>query len=636
MENNIIDGKYKIIEKLGSGGTSNVFKAERVSDGFIVAVKIVRDDVEDIDEQEKAFRHEVEALSKMSHRNVRRILATGQWNGQLYMVTEYIDGRTLKEIIEQEGPLTQKRALDYTLQLVAGIEHAHLKNIIHRDIKPQNVLVSVDGTAKLVDFGIARVLSQNTRTMGGKDVVGSVHYISPEQARGSIVDSRTDIYSLGVVLYEMFTGQVPFKGQEAVSIAMKHVNENPPEPREINPDITRGINDIILKCMEKEPNKRYQTASELREDLLTYVANPSGFALAHARRNNDRDEKIDFAPVKRNTSADEDAPFRKNDKGNETLIIIASIIASVAIIAIVVSVIWTNLLADSKYEEKAVPAIANQTKAAAVAILKQESFLKYEFIDVSSNTIPEGNVVETDPASGEIVTVNTEIKVYISKGASEIVPQNTVGMDYNEATKILRSQGFYVEYKYVAKDGTEGKVVDQSETKKAVAAGTEIILTVIKNSSKTLIAPDLIGLSLDEAKTEISKAGFTLGAVREQKTTDQNATGVIWQSVEAKKECAYPTGGGTASIDIAVAVYSVDYVCEYKYTVPDEYKGKTLELIVYDSDSKQTEYVYRDITDSVLTCKYTSTKAKSETVKFELYYNNTRIDKQTMVTNAEN
>ncbi len=262
MVNDVIDGKYEIISKIGSGGTSIVYKARRIADGKIVAVKVIRDGLDDIKEHERHFRMEAEALSQMSHRNVRRILSAGKWNDSLYMVTEFIDGKTLKDIINENGPVPVKTAIDYALQIVAGIEHAHRRNIIHRDIKPQNIIVSVDGTVKLVDFGIARMLSQTTRTMGGKDVVGSVHYISPEQARGNEVDLRTDIYSLGVLMYEMFTGKVPFEGEEAVSIAMKHVNQKPAAPMNVNPNVPRGINDIILKCMEKNPDDRIFPVSE--------------------------------------------------------------------------------------------------------------------------------------------------------------------------------------------------------------------------------------------------------------------------------------------------------------------------------------------------------------------------------------
>jgi len=395
MVNEIIDGKYEIISKIGSGGTSIVYKAKRLADNRDVAIKVIRDELENIRELERHFRLEAEALNKMSHRNVRRILGIGQWNDSLYMVTEYIDGKTLKEIVSQ-GPVSLKSAVDYALQIAAGIEHAHRKNIIHRDIKPQNIIVSTDGTVKIVDFGIARMSSQTTRTMAGKDVVGSVHYLSPEQARGLQVDTRSDIYSFGILLYEMFTGKVPFQGDEPVSIAMQHINQIAEPPQSVNPDITQGINDIIVKCIQKNPDARYQTASELREDLLLYVANPNGFSVMKADRLKGRDtaekvvqEKPVTQPVKitkhddvPNLSANKKTNLVKENE-NKTkgqskrnkLNILVGVIASVVVVAIAVSIIFSRVL-DKKYPEKAIPNINGFGEKAAIALLNMESFSK--------------------------------------------------------------------------------------------------------------------------------------------------------------------------------------------------------------------------------------------------------------------
>ena len=641
---NIIDNKYEILSKIGSGATSNVYKARRLSDDFIVAVKVVRDDVEDLGEQEKAFRHEAEALSKLSHRNVRRILAAGRWNGLLYMVTEYINGSSLKAIIEQDGPIPQKKAVDYALQIAAGIEHAHLKNIIHRDIKPQNVLVSLDGTVKLVDFGIAKVISQKTRTMGGKDIVGSVHYISPEQARGTVVDSRTDIYSFGVVLYEMFTGHVPFEGGEAVAIAMKHVSAEPIEPKALNPEITDGINDIILKCMQKDPAKRYQTASELREDLLLYVANPAGFSVIKRGEKKPYKEEYEadneVAPVRRR-NVDESAKARqfaeeqeieinqeRTEKKGKNGKLIAAILSAVAAVALVV-VLILSLIPEKQYENGTVPVVTNLSRSAAITVLKNSNFYKYDVLETNSGTITVGNVVKTEPAQGEEVPVNTLIKIYISTGPAMVMPENTIGKNYSEAKAILEAQGFKVEIKYVSQSGVEGTVADQNQIGKEIKEGTTITLSVIKH---VVLAPDLIGLSLDEAKAKIKAAGFEIGEVREHKAENKNQAGVIWQSIEGNKELPYPLSNENKKIDIAVAVFGEDYVCVYEYSVPDEYKNKDLDLLITDSNNVQKEYKFQNVSENKITYEYTSNLSKSENVVFELYYNNQVIDKKTIET----
>ena len=641
---NIIDNKYEILSKIGSGATSNVYKARRLSDDFIVAVKVVRDDVEDLGEQEKAFRHEAEALSKLSHRNVRRILAAGRWNGLLYMVTEYINGSALKDIIEQDGPIAQKKAVDYALQIAAGIEHAHLKNIIHRDIKPQNVLVSLDGTVKLVDFGIAKVISQKTRTMGGKDIVGSVHYISPEQARGTVVDSRTDIYSFGVVLYEMFTGRVPFEGGEAVAIAMKHVSSEPLEPKQVNPEISDGINDIILKCMQKDPAKRYQTASELREDLLLYVANPNGFSvIKRSEKKAYREEyEVDngVAPIRRRGSDEnikrrqpivEKEPEIKKEKdekrGKNTKLIVSILVAIVALGLMITLIV--SLIPKKQYENGVVPVVTNLSRTAAITVLKNNSFYKYDVLEVNSGTIAVGNVVKTEPAQGEQVPVNTLIKIYISTGPAMVMPENTIGKTFSEAKAILETQGFKVEYKYVSLSGTEGTVVDQNQIGKEIKEGTTITLSVIK---RIVLTPDLIGLSLEEAKSKIKASGFELGEVREQKAENKNQVGVIWQSVEGNKELSYPLSSENKKIDIAVAVLGQDYICIYEYLVPDEYENKDLDLVITDSHNIQKEYKFQKVSENKISYEYTSNLSKSENVTFELYYNNKVIDKKIIET----
>lgn len=640
---NIIDNKYEILSKIGSGATSNVYKARRLSDDFIVAVKVVRDDVDDLDEQEKAFRHEAEALSKLSHRNVRRILAAGRWNGLLYMVTEYINGSSLKDVITENGALSQKKAVDYALQIAAGIEHAHLKNIIHRDIKSQNVLVSLDGTVKLVDFGIARVVSQKTRTMGGRDIVGSVHYISPEQARGTVVDSRTDIYSFGVVLYEMFTGHVPFEGGEAVAIAMKHVSAEPIEPKVLNPEITDGINSIILKCMQKDPAKRYQTASELREDLLLYVANPASFTVINRGEKKQYKEEYEtdneVAPVRRRSvnepstrrrteEVSEPQPSKEYKEKSNKGKIIGAIAGGIAAVALIITLIF-SLIPTKQYENGIVPMVTNLSRTAAITMLKNSNFYKYDVLETNSGTIAVGNVVKTEPAIGEEVPVNTLIKIYISTGPAMVMPENTIGKTVEEAQTILENQGFKVAITYVSQSGVEGTIADQSEMGKEIKEGTTITLKVIKHVVKV---PNLIGLSLEEAKNKINSAGFVLGEVLEQKTENKNQVGVIWQSVEGEKELPYPLSAENKKIDIAIAIYGQDYICVYEYSVPDEYMGKDLELLITDSNNVQKEYKFQNISENKISYEYESILSKSEKVVFELYYNNQVVDKKTIET----
>lgn len=637
MVNDVIDGKYEIISKIGSGGTSIVYKARRIADGKIVAVKVIRDGLDDIKEHERHFRMEAEALSQMSHRNVRRILSAGKWNDSLYMVTEFIDGKTLKDIINENGPVPVKTAIDYALQIVAGIEHAHRRNIIHRDIKPQNIIVSVDGTVKLVDFGIARMLSQTTRTMGGKDVVGSVHYISPEQARGNEVDLRTDIYSLGVLMYEMFTGKVPFEGEEAVSIAMKHVNQKPAAPMNVNSNVPRGINDIILKCMEKNPDDRYQSASELREDLLLFSANPEGFQVLHTRK---KPEFESDEPVRKKTI---DTPVRekpvrekKPEKGNRTLAIVGICAVSLLIIIIAGIFIGKAINGGKTYPEKEIPTVAGLGKTAAAAVLRNNEFSKFEFAEENSLTIPAGSVIRTEPSEGTVVKVNTKIKVVLSLGPKQVLAENTIGKTSEEATEILKNQGFLVTYVYEEDQSRdEGIVIKQSNMSKPIDEGSTITLTVIRNlKTAELIVPHILGMSAEQAKQTLINAGFKPGKCTEQKVYTTDGLGVGEQSIPAGTRYPYIEGEAAPQITIDYVInICAAYRCTYTYAAPNNERGD-YELVVLDYRGEQIDHkTYSNVSE--ITYEYEGAEKAEITfelyVKRENYSGSQRVEKVTMI-----
>ncbi len=679
MMNELIDGKYEIISKIGSGGTSIVYQARRLSDGKIVAVKVIREELEDIKEQERHFRLEAEALAHMSHKNIRRIFAVGQWNDSLYMVTEYIDGKTLKDIINTKGPLSSQKALDYALQITAGIEHAHLKNIIHRDIKPQNVIVANDGTVKIVDFGIARMLSHTTRTMGGKDVVGSVHYISPEQARGAQVDSRTDIYSFGILLYEMFTGKVPFTGEEAVTIAMKHVNEQPAPPKTVNPSLLKGINDIIMKCIQKDPQRRYQTASELREDLLLFAANPEGFTVISDTRERTRGERGNTERTLRKTAddttdtprrrnpertlrgnaedfADKDARKRsseesvkkrvtyvsdderkkvKHSKRKKTAVIIGAVAVSAVAVVLVIALLIPLLFGDGKYPQKPLPDVIGLSKQAAGVVLHAEEFSKFKWIKESATDVPEGAVIRTEPEPHTVVKVNTEIKIYISSGAKSVLPENIIGKTSSEAVKILEGQGFKVQFNYVEDMSKEnGLVIDQTNTTQALPVGSEITITVIRNiQAEKIVVPDLSSCkTIDEAKKKITEAGFQVGKYREEKIDDPAKFGVGYQFPAAGTEYIYINGQTPPEVEIEFTIYiSNGFHCTYDYALPND-ETADMELIVYNSDGDETDYRKYDSANHVT---YVYDSEIIEDITFELYSGSRRIDKQTIRTASQ-
>ncbi len=650
MVNEIIDGKYQIISKIGSGGTSVVYKAVRLADGRIVAIKIVRDGFENNKENERHFYLEAEALYKMSHRNIRRILGIGQWNESLYMVTEYIDGNTLKDLISS-GNISMKEAVDYALQIAAGIEHAHRKDIIHRDIKPQNVIVSKDGTVKIVDFGIARMTSQTTRTMAGKDVVGSVHYISPEQAKGVQVDHRCDIYSFGILLYELFTGKVPFEGTEAVSIAMRHVNQIPEPPQSINPKLTSGLNDIIVKCIQKDPSQRYQSASELREDLLLYVANPEGFSVIKADALQGR-EKIEEIPAKTENikirqhvvknEKDSLHPRRENDNNEDNkkttsnngikkfLIIVGACVLLTALLLFILSLIPDKNTETTEYEKAIVPNIYGKTKDEAITLLKESKFMRMEFPTEESNVYSANHVIRTEPAIGNDVSLNTIIKVYISKGPKHVEVENVIGKTETEAREILTSSGLTVEVVYVEDDlKIENTVISQSNKTNTVKYGDTITIEVAKKRALLkLVVPDLSGAkSIEEAKKIITDAGFSVGNITEKSVSDASLGGVSEQKPQADVEYsyAYNEEPPVIQIDFNINIVKKIYNFTYEFETP-EGDNKNFTLIIYNSND-----------DTVEECDYIGTNKvvreveiiEGESYRFELYVDNQLVDKKT-------
>jgi len=269
-----LDGRYEIEGLIGIGGMANVYRAYDVIDDRVVAIKILRDEHMSNDELQRRFRNESKAISVLSHPNIVKVFDVSFSEKVQYIVMEYIDGITLKEYIEQQGVIRWKEAVHFLVQILRALQHAHDKGIVHRDIKPQNMMLLRDGTVKVTDFGIARFARNDDSTLSDK-TIGSVHYISPEQAQGAPTDGRTDIYSVGVMMYEMLTGQLPFDADTPVSVALKQIELEAKRPRQINPSVPEGLEAIVMWAMQKDVNKRYQTAAEMLRDIDEFKRNPS-------------------------------------------------------------------------------------------------------------------------------------------------------------------------------------------------------------------------------------------------------------------------------------------------------------------------------------------------------------------------
>jgi len=644
MINEIIDSRYQIISKLGTGSTSVVYKAKRMSDGEIVAIKIMREEFVDNDECIDRFLRESQALSKLSHPNIRNVLDLGQTDGAYYIVTEYVDGDTLKDIIKREKVLPLSEVIDYALQITAGLAHAHENNIIHRDIKPQNMLVSLNGTLKVADFGIARVLSQNTLTMAGQDVVGSVHYISPEQARGSHIDARSDIYSVGVVLYEMATGELPFSGNEPVTVAMKHINQYPRKPKDINHDIPQGLNDIILKCMAKDPNSRYQNVDALRDDLMQLAANPETFAVgAAAVASAAKENKADNVTEEQDEEAVSDKPARirrveqkmvKKARSKKQIMLIGGIIGAIIALIVLMVVIFTPKDGVTPSGKVAVPDVIGLSESDAQKKLKDSSLRVGESLVEYSLTIPKGCVTKQDPAANTELAVRDVVVLTISNGPKPCTIPQLINLTEEQAKLALEAVG--LKLGTVHEEKTNAKAADrvyeqQYKYNSLQAEGTTVDIWVARAVIvEKRVVPDLTGMTQEAATELISSKGFLVGGVHLEYSTF--SPGVYQQNPAAGTEYG-PDENISITIWVSKGIENL-YSGSITFEIPDSISANSTMEIVY-VDAENTEHIVNQA-DSInpgappITISYNS-NIKDEQRLYYLKINGQIVDSKTMI-----
>lgn len=531
LEGKLLGSRYEIIEKIGNGGMATVYKAKDLVLKRYVAVKILREEYTTDNEFIKRFNTEAESAASLTHPNIVSVYDVGKEGNLYYIVMELIKGKTLKEIIVEDGRMGWKWSVKIAKQIAQALETAHRNNIIHRDIKPHNIIITEDGTAKVTDFGIAKAVSNSTITAFGT-TIGSVHYFSPEHARGGYTDAKSDLYSLGVVLYEMVTGRVPFDADTPVSVALKHMQEKPVPPIELNPAIPQSLNDLILKAMEKDPNMRYSTATEMIEDLDKILKNPEAEvgvvdkSQARARRIQQEDNQ---------TNQSKSAKFKKyleEHKGVKIALIVA-----IFLIVFIASIgITLGVLNSGKPKDILLPNFTNLTldeakdKAEEVKLNLNVSEEKYDV------QIEEGKIISQDPKYQPNCTVKegSTVNVVVSKGQEIVKVTKLVGKTKDEARKELKDLGLDMEIEEVNSDDVEpGIVIEQDKQEgEEVLAGTKIKLKVSLGIEKVEV-PDLAGLSEDEAKAKITEA--KLKWIRTDKIKDSSkGTGVVEQNISPK------------------------------------------------------------------------------------------------------
>ena len=524
-----IEGRYQIIELIGVGGMANVYKGVDVTSGKEVAVKILREEYYSNEEFVRRFRNESKAIAMMDHPNIVKVFDVCFSHGMQVIVMEYVDGITLKEYMQQQKCLPWKEAVHFTNQILRALSHAHKRGVVHRDIKPQNCMVLSDGTLKLMDFGIARFARSESKTITDK-AIGSVHYISPEQARGEDTDQRADLYSVGVMLFEMLTGTLPFEADTPVSVALKQIESEAPLVTDVNPSIPKGLNSIVSRAMEKNADRRYQTADDMLNDIGEFKKNPNAAPKFNYLRQDTGKESavMNLLKKKKKPSSRKEASEKKSeagenrrmekeeDRGRAVIMVLGGITLSFMVISAVF--IFTMLYLNNPLEKvpdlKAPELIGKIYDEVRVAP-------EYEKINIVveesrfSTLHPNGEIIDQYPVAGRTIKENSTIKVTVSKGSQVVSVPNIIGKEETDAYRILSETG--LEYKKVSVfsfDGAGTVVSVEPGPGSEVDSGTEVKVMVSMGPESTVSdVPDVRGVSMEKAMELLDEKGINIGGV---------------------------------------------------------------------------------------------------------------------------
>lgn len=544
----IIGNRYEILKECGNGGMATVYKAKDHVLNRAVAVKVLRDEYTTDADFIKRFNTEAQSAASLQHPNIVSIYDVGheEENNLYYIVMELIKGKTLKEIINKDGTLSWKWAVNIAIQIASALEVAHKNGIIHRDIKPHNIIITEDGVAKVTDFGIAKAVSNSTITAFGT-TIGSVHYFSPEQAKGSITDAKSDLYSLGVVMYEMLTGKVPFDADTPVSVALKHMQEEPVAPIEINKEIPTAINDIVMKAMQKDPLARYQSATEMLADLGAALKDPDGdFVIIENKdggytriMNAVTDEDIRRARKEAKPS------FFKQHPKTKFLVVALSLV----LLFVIVFLITKIALDGGIKKDVQIPNLVGKTQEEVEQILK-DSKLNIEMGELqASSEVEEGKVISQDPPyeDGKKVPVGSSVKIIISKGPETADLPDFVGQEISAVRDLADVMGLKLEETEENSDKVkEGQVISQSIKKGTKVKSGDTVKIVVSKGAEKVTVPTVVDMDEGTAKATLTNAKLKANVTYTSDDTKTNGK-VISQSVEQGKKVA----AGTA-IDLVV------------------------------------------------------------------------------------
>ena len=554
----MLDGRYEIIELIGSGGMANVYKAKCHRLNRMVAVKILKSDMAENEEIRRRFRDESRAVAQLSHANIVSVYDVSSSGDTEYIVMELIDGITLKQYMERRGQMDWRESLHFIIQIMRALEHAHSRGIIHRDIKPQNIMVLRDGSVKVADFGIA-CLQNNAQTLT-QDALGSVHYISPEQARGEHIDARSDIYSAGVVLYEMLTGRLPFEGDTAVSVAIQHLSSVPLAPSEIREDVPKGLELICMKAMCADINKRYASATAMLEDLESFRKNPdidmeyireelkekenteatryiSKKELSEAVRNKKEKEKDELAAEKQEKTG----IAGTKDEKKRMAIIIGAFAGALLLVFLIFTLIFNGFGDGGDSSGHKVPDIRGMTVEKAEKLEGIKDIFTIEVVGTKENSkYKDGEIISQDPSEGTLRKNNLTIQVYVCAKVEKSYMPTVLNISESEAKSILNnmSLGLNIQVQDKPSDTVaKGLVVATSPAAGAeIRQGNTVIIYISSGREiKPVTVPNFVGMTEEKANLEAQKLGLVVGASSSE-YSDKPAGTVIRQSISATTE----------------------------------------------------------------------------------------------------
>ena len=623
----MLDNRYELLELIGTGGMANVYKAKCHRLNRLVAIKILKSDLAENADFRRRFRDESLAVAQLSHANIVSIYDVSSSHGIDYIVMELIDGITLKQYMERRVHMDWREALHFITQIMRGLSHAHSRGIIHRDIKPQNIMVLRDGSVKVADFGIA-CLADAHQTLA-QEALGSVHYISPEQAKGERLDARSDIYSAGVVLYEMLTGRLPFEGDSAVSVAIQHLSSVPLNPREIDPEIPEALELICMKAMNPDLNKRYQSADAMLADLEKFRKDPSvdlDYIRTELSTGVDSQptsplpvQQVSAAVKKRQAEVeDEDEPyespvaafFRSNKRMAGLLVA-----AAVLIVAIFVA-IFTGFGGGSKNKAYKVPNILGYTLEEANELDTIKDIFTIEVVGtMSDSNYQPGQIVQQDPAADAERRSNLVIQVYICAERQEITMPDLLGNVYQTAKiklqqydlnlNVMREEAFSDEY-------PAGQIMETQPKLGTVLQKGDTVTLIVSKGAEKITVPTFVGMSYERAKNEAEKLGLKVGTP-EYRYYDPTANegDVIEQSilngttVQGGTEIVFTVYGSMADNMRTVRV---------EFLIPDEFSGEDTIRVEFVMDDQVVDTKIFSGSDAVVSYDYEGKSGTASTV----------------------